>query len=122
MESQTNLFRFEEIELDNKGKSVDATLIFEEINKELEEYLLEKSIDTDSTDGVFEFLESLTKSIKTDFDEVIGQDSVKKRLIRALTRVFALLLNTKVDTVDKIKKIWQEQNQLFVEQEDYQNG
>ena len=110
MESQTNLFRFEEIELDNKGKSVDATLIFEEINKELEEYLLEKSIDTDSTDGVFEFLESLTKSIKTDFDEVIGQDSVKKRLIRALTRVFALLLNTKVDTVDKIKKIWQEQN------------
>ena len=110
MESQTNLFRFEEIELDNKGKSVDATLIFEEINKELEEYLLGKSIDTDSTDGVFEFLESLTKSIKTDFDEVIGQDSVKKRLIRALTRVFALLLNTKVDTVDKIKKIWQEQN------------
>ena len=110
MESQTNLFRFEEIELDKKGKSVDATLIFEEINKELEEYLLGKSIDTDSTDGVFEFLESLTKSIKTGFDEVIGQDSVKKRLIRALTRVFALLLNTKVDTVDKIKKIWQEQN------------
>ena len=72
MESQTNLFRFEEIELDNKGKSVDATLIFEEINKELEEYLLGKSIDTDSTDGVFEFLESWTKSIKTGFDEVIG--------------------------------------------------
>ena len=110
MESQTNLFRFEEIELDNKGKSVDATLIFEEINKELEEYLLGKSIDTDSTDGVFEFLESLTKSMQKDFDEIIGQDSVKKRLIRALTRVFALLLNTKVDTVDKIKKIWQEQN------------
>ena len=102
MESQTNLFRFEEIELDNKGKSVDATLIFEEINKELEEYLLGKSIDTDSTDGVFEFLESLTKSIKTGFDEVIGQDSVKYKS--------ALLLNTKVDTVDKIKKIWQEQN------------
>ena len=78
MESQINLFGFEEIELDNNGKSIDAKFIFEEINKELEEYLLEKSTDTDSTNGVFEFLESLTKSMQKDFDEIIGEDSVKK--------------------------------------------
>ena len=78
MESQINLFGFEEIELDNNGKSIDAKFIFEEINKELEEYLLEKSTDTDSANGVFEFLESLTKSMQKDFDEIIGEDSVKK--------------------------------------------
>ena len=49
MASSTNLFGLEQLEADS---SVDPILIFEEINKELEEYLLEKSIDIDSTDGV----------------------------------------------------------------------
>ena len=53
MTSSANLFGFEQIEADS---GVDPTLIFEEINKELEEYLLEKSIDMD---GVFDFLETL---------------------------------------------------------------
>ena len=44
--SSINLFGFEQIE---PNSSADATLIFEEINKELGEYLLEKSIYTDST-------------------------------------------------------------------------
>ena len=86
MASKTNLFGFEQRE---PNSSVDATLIFEKINKEL--------------------------------GELTGEDSIKKRFIRALTHTFALLLNTKVDSVDKIKKvlkiaaettlkIWQEQN------------
>ena len=54
MASTQNLFSFEQIEA---SSGVDATLIFEEINKEHEEYLQEKSINTDSTDGVFHFLE-----------------------------------------------------------------
>ena len=41
MVSSENLFGFEEIGVDNR---VDATLIFEEIYKELEEYLLEKKV------------------------------------------------------------------------------
>ena len=52
MVSSKNLFGFEQIEADNRA---DVTLIFEEINKELEEYLLEKGIDTDSTDSVLNF-------------------------------------------------------------------
>ena len=118
MTSRTNLFGFEQRE---PNSSVDATLIFEKINKELGEHLLEKSIHTDSTDGVFDFLESLTNRVQDDFDELTGEDSIKKRFIRALTHTFALLLNTKVDSVDKIKKllkiaaetmlkIWLEQN------------
>ena len=39
MASTENLFGFEQIEVDS---GIDATLIFEEINKELEEYQLEK--------------------------------------------------------------------------------
>ena len=49
METSNNLFGFEQIDADIK---VDSTLIFEEIRKELEEYLPEQSVDSDSTDAV----------------------------------------------------------------------
>ena len=84
---------------------VHPTVIFEEINKRLEEYLLEKSIDTDSTGSVFDFLERLSNQVQENFDELIWEDTDKKRFIEALTRIFALLPNTKVDTVEKIKRI-----------------
>ena len=102
MASTTNLFGFKQIEADN---SVDTTFILEEINKELEEYLLEKSIDADSTDGIFLFLETLTNCVQEDFEESIGEDTNKKRFVRALMRIFALLLNTKIDKTDIIKRI-----------------
>ena len=102
MASGTNLFSLEQI--DDK-KILDTSLIFEEINRELEKYLFEKSQDADSTDGVFDFLEGLSNCIQDEFDELIGEDTDKKRFIKALTHIFALLLNTKVDTADKIKKI-----------------
>ena len=72
MISTENLFGFEQIEVDDE---VDTTLIFEEINKELEEYLLEKSIDNNSTDGVFDFLESLTNRVEKYFHELMGEDT-----------------------------------------------
>ena len=123
MVSSNNLFGLEQIEVDNKN--FDTTRIFEEIHKEIGEYLTEE-IDNDSTDGVFDFLENLTNRLQEDFDELIGEDNNKKRFVKALTRIFALLLNTKVDTTDNIKrilkiaiettlKIWQGPNQLHVE-------
>ena len=75
-----------------------------EINKELEEYMLEKSIETHSTDGVFDFLETLINQVQDNFDKLI-EDTNKKRFIKALMRIFALLLDTKVDTANKIKRI-----------------
>ena len=62
MTSRDLLFELEDLE-EKKidiDTSVDATLIFEKINKELEEYLLEKSFNSNSADGVFDFLEALT--------------------------------------------------------------
>ena len=99
MASSKNLFGFKQIEADNR---VDATLIFEEINKELEEYLLEKSIVTDSIDGVFDFLEWLNDRKQKDFKELLEGEADKKRFIKALTLIFVPFLNTKVNIVDKI--------------------
>ena len=52
MEPTQNLFGFEQIKTFSK---IDSRQIFEEIRKEIEEYLLEQSEDTDSTDSVFDF-------------------------------------------------------------------
>ena len=103
MASTSNLFELEQIEVDDK--SADAARIFEEIHQEIGDYLIGKGNDADSTDSVFDFLEKLTSRLQDDFDELIGEDNDKKRSVKALTQIFALLLNTKVDTADKIKKI-----------------
>ena len=55
MASGNDLFSLEQIEVEKT--SVDATLIFEEIHKELREYLTEET-DTDLTDGVFDLLKN----------------------------------------------------------------
>ena len=60
MASSYKLFDLEQIKVDNT--IVDATRIFEKIHKEVGEYLTEQ-IDTDSTDGVFDFLENLTNHV-----------------------------------------------------------
>ena len=101
MEATNNLFGLEQKHVDIK---IDSTLIFEEIRKELKEYLLEQSVNSDSTDSVFDFLAMLSDRIQEEFDKLFEGDSNKKRFLRALTRIFALLLNTKVDMPDKIKK------------------
>ena len=96
--------------------------LFEEIKKELEVFLSKKNNDTDSTDSIFDFLSQISNSIQEEFDEFLSGESVKKRFIKAMSKIFALLLNTRVDTADKIKriikiaiqttlKIWQEPKQ-----------
>ena len=103
MASASNLFELEQIEV--KNTSVNAARIFEEIHKEIGDYLVGQGNDADSTDGVFDFLENLTSRLQEDFDKLIGEDSDKKRFVKALMCIFALLLNTKVDRVDTIKRI-----------------
>ena len=102
MESSKNLSGFSQI---GTVTNVDTILIFEGIRKELEGYLLEQSDDTDSTDGVLDFLAALSDKIWEEFEELLDGDSDKKRFLMVLTRIFALLLNTKVDMPEKIKKI-----------------
>ena len=77
----------------------------EEINKELEAFLTRESDNNDATDGVFDFLRDLSDSVQEEFEELLAGDSDKKQFIRALSRIFTLLLNTEGDTVEKIKRI-----------------
>ena len=73
----------------------------EEINKEKEVFLSKESADIDATDGVFDFLRDLSDSVQEQFDKLLAGDSDKNRFGRALSRIFALLLNTKVDVAKK---------------------
>ena len=92
------------MELDTEPKILDTPFIFDNITNELEEYLLEEQGESDAEDGLFSIVESVTNKLQEDYDELNGNNTDKKRFIKSLTRVFALLLNTEVDTVDKIKK------------------
>lgn len=83
---------------------IDSIVIFNEIRKDLEDYLLEQSEDVNSTDGVFEFLSSLSEKIQEEFNKLLGEDN-DKRFIKELAKVLALLLNRKLNTAEKIKKI-----------------
>ena len=98
--SEEDLFKFEQI---GAGLETNNTLIFEEIKRELEAYLPRESIDIDSTNAVFDFLTSLADQVQEEFEELLDDDSDKKRFLRALSKIFALLLNTKVDIAKKIK-------------------
>ena len=69
-----NLFGFEKREF---GSETDNTLIFEEITKELEAYLQRESDDTDWTDGVFNFLVSLSDQLQEEFEEILDGDGDK---------------------------------------------
>ena len=85
MAPTSHLFELEQIEVENTG--VDATRIFEEIHKEM----TGEGNDADSTDGVLDFLENLTSRLQEDFDDIIREENNKKRFLKALTRIFALL-------------------------------
>ena len=118
--STENLFDFEPSQ---GGVETNSALIFEEVTRELEAYLSRESNNEDSTDGIFDLLSSTSDSVHEEFDELISGDSNKKRFLRVLSRIFALLLNTKVDKAEKTKriskitiettlKIWQEPKPL----------
>ena len=100
IELSDNLSSFLEME---KGLEANNTVIFEEIARELREYLLRESDDADLTDGVLEALRTISKQIQEEFDKLLGEDTNKKQFLKSLSKIIALLLNTKVTTAEKIK-------------------
>ena len=114
---------FFDLGLSQAGVETNIALIFEEITRKLEAYLSRESNEEDSTDDIFDFFSWISDSVQEEFDELISSDSDKKRFLRALSGIFAFVLNTKVDTAEKIKiisktviettlKIWQEPKPL----------
>ena len=101
---------------------INCEELLEKINSELEIFLSKETNEADSIDGIFYFLKDPSDSLQEEFEELLAGDSVKKRFVRALSRIVVLLLNTKVNTPEKIKriikiaiettiKIWQEPRQ-----------
>ena len=98
VKTSENLFGFPQIDLE---PNADNTLIFEEISRELEQLLLRENDNADSKDSVFEFLAEMSNQVQEEFDELLGEDTDKKRFLKSLSKVFALLLNTEVNTAEK---------------------
>ena len=107
-----------------ESETLDQARLFETINKELEAFLAKENNDKGVTDEILDFLATISDSVQQEFDELVSGDSDKKRFVRALSRIIALLLKTKVDTAENIKHIikiaietiWQEPKQQW---EDY---
>ena len=75
------------------------------ITNEVEQFIREENDNSDSTDGAFDALSDIAQSAQEDFDELIDVGSDKEKFIKALPQIFALLLNTNVNSVEKIKRI-----------------
>ena len=79
--SQSDLFDMEWfLEDEKKETQIDATLLFQELERELGEYLLDQQLEWDSTDGAISFIENLTNRIQEEFDETIGEDGEEKNI------------------------------------------
>ena len=83
MDTQT-LF---DMELDKKSDILDTSYIFDNVTFELEEYMLEEQIESDSEDGLFSLTEAVTNRLQDDSDEMIG-DGTNKNVLLNLWRVF----------------------------------
>ena len=102
VETPENLFGFPpQIKTELNARN---TFIFEETSRELEEFLLRENNHADSKDDVFEFLAEISNQVQEEFDKLLGEDTNKKRFLKSLAKIFALLLDTEVNTAEKIKK------------------
>ena len=88
-----------------RSKQLEKVQLFEEISTAVSNFVQCKNGGSDSSDGIFDTLSETAESVIDDFEDIIRISNDKKFFIRALTKVFTLLLNTNVDTVNKIKKI-----------------
>ena len=85
--------------------NINPISLFQDIEQELSENLSKQANDGNSTDGPLNFIENLTGNLQAEFDETLGEDGNKKLFLRSLTKIFAIRLSTRDDSVEKIKNI-----------------
>lgn len=78
--------------------------LLEQITAEIAAYIRQENNDNDYTDSAFDLLSNLAESAVEDFEELIGVDRTEK-VYSSTSKIFALLLNTNVSSVQKIKRI-----------------
>ena len=88
-----------------QGNRESQTRLFKEIHKELEVFLSKENNDINSIDSIFDFFIQISDSVQEELDERLSGDNNTKRSAKALSKKLALMLNTRVDSVKKIKRI-----------------
>ena len=76
-----------------------------EITNQIAQLIIEENGKSDTTERDFDVLSGLLEFLQEDVEELIEADSDKKKFMKGLSKIFQLLLNTNVSTIDKIKMI-----------------
>ena len=87
-----------------KLHTLENAELSKEITRAISGHVRFENENRDSTDGIFDVLGEIADSVQEDFEEVVGISNDKRHFIRVLTKIFMLLLNTKVDTRKNQKK------------------
>ena len=96
------------------------TYLFEEIETELTNLIIDENSSEEETDGAFDIIGNIVENIRSEIDSFVENGNLKKFLY-ILTKIFTLSLNIKVDNSEKITRIvkltissvvkkWSEQN------------
>ena len=96
-----NLFDIKFTELKTENSKL-PTYLFEEIESELTNIVIEESIP--ETGGAFELIKNTVDNVRSEIENFVENEDLKKFLY-VLTKVFTLLLNVKVDNTNKIINI-----------------
>ena len=101
--NEENLFEmdFSEIKTENSGL---PTYLFEEIETELTNLVIDESSTEEKTDGAIELIKNIVDNVRSDIENLVENDDLKT-FLHILTKIFTPLLNVKVDNSDKIIKI-----------------
>ena len=84
----------------DKLNKLEQAKILEEITSAIASYVRYENKDNDAKDGLFDTLNDIAESIQEDFEELVGISNDKKKLYKS-TKIFTLLLNINVNTVEK---------------------
>ena len=98
-----NLFDIEFTELKTENSKL-PTYLFEVIESELTNIMIDESSPEEETDGAFELIKNIVDNVRSEIENFVEKEDLKKFLY-VLTEVFTLLLNVKVDNARKIINI-----------------
>ena len=104
------------------SETTDQTRLFHAISKEIESFLAEQSKDKGETDGILDFLSTISDPAQNELDDLLSSDSGKKDLLRHCGEYPRYYLTQKSTLPKKNKriikiaieitlKIWQEPRQ-----------
>ena len=101
--NEENLFEMDFAETITENGRL-PTYLFEEIESELTNLIIDESSPEEETDGAIELIKNIVDNVRSEIENFVENEDLKK-FLHVLTKVFTLLLNVKVDNSDKIIKI-----------------